>query len=169
MASTNENDSIIAENDDDEEVDDEEVDDEEVDNQEDDEEEEEEEESYLQSLTQEVVDLHDDIVQSYVTEPDTPQELCENQAAKKFIVQKVRKRLLDSFESHQQWVEDEELVAMVKKCKSTMSKSDELDAVTAMKRIIKNEQIIGELVEAAIEEAVDGDDDEEKEDDEDAP
>src|SRR5271156_2136140 len=119
MASTNENDSIIAENDDDEEVDDEEVDDEEVDNQEDDEEEEEEEEeSYLQSLTQEVVDLHDDIVQSYVTEPDTPQELCENQAAKKFIVQKVRKRLLDSFESGlKQWVEDEELVAMVKKCK----------------------------------------------------
>ena len=150
MASTNENDSIIAENDDDEEVDDEEQ---------------EEEETYLQSLTQEVVDSHEDIVQSYVIEPDTPQELCENQAAKKFIVQKVRKRLLDSFESHQQWVEDEELVAMVKKCKSTMSKNDELDAVTAMIRIIKNEQIIGELVEAAIEEAVDGNDDEEEDDD----
>src|SRR5271156_1064591 len=156
MASNNEDDSVIADNDDDDDVEEEVKDD--------DDEEEEEEESYLQSLTQEVVDLHDDIVQSYVTEPDTPQELCENQAAKKFIVQKVRKRLLDSFESHQQWVEDEELVAMVKKCKRTMSKNDELDAVTAMKRIIKNQEIIGELVEAAIEEAGDGDDDEEDDD-----
>ena len=121
MTSNNEDDSVIADNDEDivsEDDEEEEVDDEEEDDEE--EEDEEEEETYLQSLTQEVVDLHDDIVQSYVIEPDTPPELCENQAAKKFIVQKVRKKLLDSFESHQQWVEDEELVAMVKKWKREM-------------------------------------------------
>ena len=52
---------------------------------------------------------------------------------------------------------------MVKKCKREMSKNDELSALTAMKRIIKNEEKIGELVEAAIEEQVGTDDDDDGE------
>jgi len=54
---------------------------------------------------------------------------------------------------------DTDLIAMVKKCKREMSKNDDLNALTAMKRTIKNEEIIGELVEAAIEEQVEADDD----------
>ena len=127
----------------------------------------EEEETYLQSLMQEVVDLHEDIVNTYVVDPDTPQELSQNESTKKFLVQRVRKRLLDSFESQQQWAEDVELLAMVKKCKREMSKNDELSALTAMKRIIKNEEKIGELVEAAIEEQVGADDDDDGVDDDD--
>ena len=40
-----------------------------------------------------------------------------------------------------------------------MAKDDDLSALTVMKRIIKNETKIGELVEAAIEEQVEDDDD----------
>ena len=53
---------------------------------------------------------------------------------------------------------------MVKKYKRKMSKIDELSALTAMKRIIKNEEKIGELVEAAIEEQVGADDDDDEKD-----
>ena len=49
-----------------------------------------------------------------------------------------------------------------------MSKNDELSTLTAMKRIIKNEQIIGELVEAAIEERTEaGDNDDANDEDDD--
>ena len=48
-----------------------------------------------------------------------------------------------------------------------MSKNDELSSLTAMKRIIKNEQIIGELVETAIEERTEADEDEDGDDDKD--
>src|ERR1700729_1416567 len=77
---------------------------------EDDDEEEESEETYLESQIKEVIDMHEDIVNAYVMNPDTPQELSENESTKKFIVHKVRKRLLDSFESQQQWSEDELLI-----------------------------------------------------------
>ena len=108
--------------------------------------------------------MHEDIVNAYVMNPDTPQELSENESTKKFIVHKVRKRLLDSFESQQQWSEDELLIGMVKKCKKDMSKDADLNALTAMKRIIQNEEIIFELVESTIEEQF-ADDDVEDDDD----
>ena len=69
---------------------------------------------------------------------------------------------MDSFESQQQWAEEVEVFAMVKKYKREMLKNDELSALTAMKRIIKNEEKIGELVEAAIEEQVGADDDDDE-------
>src|SRR5271167_4995989 len=78
-----------------------------------------------QELVQEVVDLHEDIVNNYVVEPETPDELNHNESTKKFLVQKVRKRLLDSFQSQQQWTVDADLIAMVKKCKREMSKNDD--------------------------------------------
>src|SRR5271156_6730817 len=119
------------------------IDDEEVDEDDGDEgDETEEEETYLQALTNEVVDLHEDLVNNYVVEPQTPDEMSQNYSTKKFLVQKIRKRLLDSFESQQQWTEDDDLISMVKKCKREMSKNDELSTLTAMKRIIKNEQIM---------------------------
>src|ERR1700722_14539130 len=126
------------------EYDDKEIDDDDVDENSDEDDEEEEdddeiEETYLGSQIKEVIDMHEDIVNAYVMNPDTPQELSENESTKKFIVHKVRKRLLDSFESQQQWSEDELLIGMVKKCKKDMSKDADLNALTAMKRIIKNE------------------------------
>ena len=107
--------------------------------------------------------MHEDIVNNYVDDPQTPQELSENRSSKKFIVQKVRERLLESFESQQKWTNDEELVAMVKKCKWNLAKNEELDALTIMKRIIKKQSIIGELVEAAIEEQMEVDEDDDDE------
>ena len=66
---------------------------------EEDEEDEEEEETYLQSLTQEIVDLHEDIVNNYLDDPQTPKELSDNESTKIFLLQTVRDRLLESFES----------------------------------------------------------------------
>ena len=153
----NENGSIIDDDADDD------LNDEEVEDEEEEDDEEEEEETYLQSLVKEVVSLHEDIVNNYVDDPQTPQELSENRSTKKFIVQKVRERLLESFESQQKWTNDEELVAMVKKCKRDLAKNEELEPLSIMKRIIKQQSIIGELVEAAIEEQMEVDEDDDDE------
>ena len=80
------------------------------------------------------------------------------------MVEKVRKRLLKSYESQLQWSRNPEVLSMVKQCKKELAKDDDLSALTAMKRIIKNEAKIGELVEAAIEEQVEDDDGEEEND-----
>ena len=96
--------------------------------------------------------MHDDLMQSYNADLQTHQEMSENAATKKFLVQKVRDRLLESYECQQKWSDEEQLVTMLKKCKKELSKDDELDSLTVMKRIIKQEPSIGELVEAAIEE-----------------
>ena len=77
----NENGSIIDDDADDD------LNDEEVEDEEEEDDEEEEEETYLQSLVKEVVSLHEDIVNNYVDDPQTPQELSENRSTKKFIVQ----------------------------------------------------------------------------------
>jgi GTP-sensing pleiotropic transcriptional regulator CodY len=144
----------VSEEDDEDSVNDEEEDDDES----------EQDESFLQSLTQEVIDSNIDIVNKYVPDPNTPAEFNQNEITKKFMVEKVRKRLLESYESQLQWSEDPELLSMVKQCKKELAKDDNLSALTAMKRIIKNEAKIGELVEAAIEEQVEDDDDDDDDD-----
>ena len=120
----------------------------------------EQDEPLLNSLTQEVIDSNIDIVNKYVPDPDKPEEFNQNESTKKFLVEKVRKRLLESFESQLQWTEDPELVSMVKKCKRELAKDDDLNVLTAMKRIIQNEPKIVELVESAIEEQADNDEEE---------
>jgi hypothetical protein len=124
----------------------------------DDDETDEEDLSYIETLTQEILESHDDLVQSYNVDPQTPQEMSENAATKKFLVQKVRDKLLESYECQLRWTDEEQLAAMLKKCKRELSKDDELDALTVMKRIIKQEPSIKEIVEAAIEEQMDVDD-----------
>jgi hypothetical protein len=147
----------VSEEDDEDSVNDEEEDDDES----------EQDESFLQSLTQEVIDSNIDIVNKYVPDPNTPAEFNQNEITKKFMVEKVRKRLLESYESQLQWSEDPELLSMVKQCKKELAKDDNLSALTAMRRIIKNEAKIGELVEEAIEEQVNNDDDDDDDDDDD--
>src|ERR1700721_1192916 len=124
----------------------------------------EQDESFLQSLTQEVIDSNIDIVNKYVPDP-TPDEFNKNEITKKFMVEKVHKRILESYESQLQWSEDPELLSMVKQCKKELAKDDNLSALTAMKRIIRNEAKIGELVEAVIEEQLEDDDDDDDDDD----
>ena len=68
----------------------------------------EQDESFLQSLTQEVIESNIDIVNRYVPDPNT--QFNQNEITKKFMVEMVRKRLLESYESQLQWSEDPELV-----------------------------------------------------------
>src|SRR3981189_3546640 len=79
---------------------------------------------------------------------------------RKFLVQKVRDKLLESFESQLKWIEDADIVAMMKKWKRVTS-NDELEASTAMKRIIKDNALINEAVEQHLEEMMESEDDEE--------
>ena len=130
-------------------------------------EEESEEETYIETVTREVVSEYEDKIEDYVNDPETPEETSKNESIKKFLVQKVRNKLLDSFEEQLKWIEDTDLVAMMKKWKKVTAKDDELDGSTAMKRIIKENANITEAVEQHLEdmmEDVEGADDEAEDD-----
>src|SRR5258708_25665533 len=105
-----------------------------------------EEETYIETITREVISEHEDRIADYVNDPDTPEEMAKNESIKKFLVQKVRSKLLDSFEDQLKWIEDADLVAMMKKWKKVTAKDDDLDASTAMKRIIKENVTVTEAV-----------------------
>ena len=113
--------------------------------------EESEEETYIETQTREVVSEHEETVEDYVDDPETPEALTKNESIKKFLVQKVRNKLLDSFEDQLQWLDDADLVAMVRKWKKLTAK-DGIDDSAAMKRIIKENPIIVEVVEQQHEE-----------------
>ena len=126
-----------------------------------------EEETYIEAVTREVVSEYEDKIEDYVNDPETPEETAKNESIKKFLVQKVRNKLLDSFEEQLKWIEDADLVAMMKKWKKVTAKDDELDGSTAMKRIIKENVNITEAVEQHLEDMMEDveDADDEAEDD----
>lgn len=109
------------------------------------------EETYIESLTRQVAEENADSISAYVVDPESPDEVLTNEAIKKFLVIEVRKRLLESFEDQLQWIEDADLAAMIKKWKKVTSKED-VDSSTAMKRIIKENINIAEVVEQHLEE-----------------
>ena|SRR3981189_2080073 len=123
-------------------------------------EEESQEETYIETLTREVASEQEDRIVEYAEDPETPEELSKNDSIRKFLLQKVRDKLLESFESQLKWIEDADLVAMMKKWKRVTS-NDELEASTAMKRIIKDNALINEAVEQHLEEMMESEDDEE--------
>src|SRR5271155_3623618 len=126
-----------------------------------DDEEESQEDTYIEILTQKVVSEQQERIGEYVDDPQTPEELSKNRSIKKFLLQMVHNKLLDSFESQLKWVEDADLVAMVKKWKRVTSSDEEVDATTAMKRIIKDSDVISEVVEQHLEELLESADEEE--------
>jgi hypothetical protein len=115
--------------------------------------EESQEETCIETVVDEVLTEHEDEILDYVIDPKTPEEMVKSEAIKKFAIRDTRKRLLDSYEEHRKWLEDEDLVTMDKKCKKMIAK-DELDPSTAMKRIIKENFIIAETVEQHLEDMV---------------
>jgi hypothetical protein len=116
--------------------------------------EESEDDTYIETLTEEVIAEHEDRIADYVDDPSTPEEQAVNESIKKFIVQKVRNRLLDSFEDQLKWINDADLVDMLKKWKKVTAKDEDLDPSTAMKRIIKENGVIVEAVEQHLEDMV---------------
>jgi hypothetical protein len=127
------------------------------------EESEEEDDTFIETLVQEVISANEDRIADYVDDPDTPEEQAVNESIKKFLIQKVRKRLLDSFEDQLKWIEDADLVTMMKKWKKVTAKDEDLDPSTAMKRIIKENGVIVEAVEQHLEDMVQEDEAEDEE------
>jgi hypothetical protein len=127
--------------------------------------EESQEETYIETLTLEVLKENEDTIVAYVDDPQTPDEMAKNESIKKFMVQKVRTKLLESFEDQLHWVQDTDLIAMMKRWKKVTAKDEDLDPSTAMKRIIKENATIVETVEQQLEEMLEEDDEDDDEED----
>src|SRR5271156_4545791 len=76
-----------------------------------------EEETYIETLSREVITDHKDSIDDYTDDPETPDETARNESIRTFVVQKVRSRLLESFESQRKWLDDANLTSMVQKWK----------------------------------------------------
>ena len=116
-------------------------------------EEESQEETCIETVVDEVLTEHEEQIVDYVSDPKTTEEMVISEAIKKFAIHDARERLLDSYEEHRKWIDDEDLAAIDKKCKKMIAK-DELDPSTDMKRIIKENFIIAEIVEQHLEDMV---------------
>ena len=128
----------------------------------DDEEDDDEEVSYLETITGEVLEAHVEALNSYVSDPTSPEELTENETIKKFIALKVCEKIMESFESRQQWDDDDQLKKLFQACKRAMKKDSDLDAEDAMKQVLRKTTIIDEVIEKILE-VVDDDETEDEE------
>jgi len=113
--------------------------------------------SLIETLTQKVLAQNEDILVDYVDHLQTPDEMAKNESIKQFLLQKVNTKLLHSFEGQLHWMEDTDLVAMMKLWKKVTAKDEDLDPSTAMKRIIKENASILEAVEQHLEELEESD------------
>jgi hypothetical protein len=120
--------------------------------------EESDEETHIETLVREAVTENEDRIADYVDDPETPEETARNESIKKFLVQKVRNKLLDSFEEQLKWIEDADLVAMMKKWKKMTAKDEDIDPATAMKRVIKENATIAEAAEQLLEDMMEEED-----------
>jgi hypothetical protein len=127
--------------------------------------EESEDDTYIETLTEKVISELEDKIADYTNDPETPEEQASNDSIKKFIVQKVRNRLLNSFEDQFKWLDDADLISMLKKWKKVMAKGDDLDPSTAMTRIIKENNVIMETVEQQLNDMMETEEDEDGEED----
>ena len=127
--------------------------------------EESEDKTYIETLTEKVISELEDKIADYTNDPETPEEQASNDSIKKFIVQKVRNRLLNSFEDQFKRIDDSDLISMLKKWKKVMAKGDDLDPSTAMTRIIKENNVIMETVKQQLNDMMETDEDEDGEED----
>src|SRR5277367_6189794 len=128
------------------------------------EEDDDEEESPLESMIKAVMAEFQDILKNYVSDPQSPEDVSENDAIKKFIKLKVRVKVMESFECRQQWEDDEKLKKLFQAAKNEMKKDPDLQPMDAMKHTLRKNKDITDLIEKIVEEELEYDDEEEEED-----
>ena len=66
-----------------------------------DEDDEEEEESPIETIVKEIMEKYHVILDNYVSDPNSPEDVSQNDSIKKFVKLKVRAKLMESFECMQ--------------------------------------------------------------------
>ena len=127
--------------------------------------EDEEEESYIESIVRAIMDKFSEDLSTYVVNPSSPNDVTQNESVKKFIKLKVRDKVLESFECRQVWENDEELRKLFKACKRAMIKDPDIEALDAMKHVLRKNNAIEDMIERMLdEEMAEEEDDEDMED-----
>src|SRR5277367_350702 len=143
-------------------VTDDDVTEDELDEEEDDDEEE-EEESPLKTIVKAIMQEYKQTLNNYVADPNSPEDVSENEAIKKFIKLKVRAKIMQSFESRQQWDNDAQLTKLFSAHKHAMKKDPCREVVDAMRHVLRRDDGIADLIERIIDEEI-GDNEEDDED-----
>jgi uncharacterized protein (DUF4415 family) len=130
------------------------------------EEEDEEEESYLENTARDVMSESREDVNTYVVKPTNTEEVTQNESVKKLVKLKLQDKILESFECMIKWEEDEGLQKLFKACKRAMNKDPDLEAMDAMRHVIRKNNDIEDMIEHMLDEEIveEGEDDEVEED-----
>src|SRR5277367_5898111 len=157
MSNKHKNDDVIDDDVTEDETDEEEDVEEEEDGDED------EDESPLETIVKSILEEYKETLNNYVADPNSPEDVSENDAIKKFIKLKVRAKIMQSFESRQQWDNDAKLIEFFVAHRLAMKKDPNLEAMDAMKQVLRRDNGIADLIERIIDEEIDDDEDEEME------
>src|SRR5277367_4218021 len=82
----------------------------------------EDEESPLESIVKAIMEEYRDILNNYVSDSSSPEDVIETDAIKKFIKLKVRAKIMESFECRQQWEDDKKLKKLFQAAKNEIKK-----------------------------------------------
>ena len=126
---------------------------------------EEEEDSPLETIVKTIMEEHHDILNNYASDPRSPEDVSENDAIKKFIKLKVRAKVMESFKCRQQWEDDKKLKKLFYAAKHAMKNDPDLEALDAVKHVLRKGNDITDLIERIIEEELENDDEEEEAED----
>jgi uncharacterized protein (DUF4415 family) len=121
----------------------------------------EEEESYVKSIVRDIMEEFGEDIKTYVVKPHSPDQVTQNEAVKKLVMLKVQDKVLESFECKQVWEDDEELQKLFQACKRAMKKDPDLEALDAMRHVLRKSNGIEDLIDRMLEEE---NNDEEEED-----
>ena len=163
MHGINGEDSDKTSTDDDEDMEDDSVDEEAVDSghgDTEDEDEEEDEEGYVECVIKDIFDKHEGVLQDHVPDPDTLDEYSKNKTVEDFLRDKIISKFADDFHTLVSWNSLDVTQRWARQARKHMAE-DNINAVSAMKRVLYRDQIIKELI---IEELNDSENEDEDED-----
>ena len=116
-----------------------------------------EEDTSIESTINEVFDEYENVVQEHVQEPESLAEYSKNGTIASFLRDKLINKFAEDFKTVSSWNELDVTRKWSRLAQKRMA-IDDVDAMTAMKRVLLRDEIIKEWVEENLSEETDDDD-----------
>ena len=107
--------------------------------------EEEEGDDYVEHAIKDVFDEHEEAIQDHVLDPDNLDEFSKNKTIVDFLRDKLISKFADDFHTLVSWNSLDVTQKWARQARKRMAE-DDIDAVTAMKRVLYHDQIIKEWI-----------------------
>jgi hypothetical protein len=118
---------------------------------------------YIQNVINDIFDEYDNVVQGHVPEPQTLEEYNKNNSIEKFLRDKLITQFAEDFNITNSW-NDLNVTAKWSKLAQKRMAEDEVDGLTAIKRILRKDAIIEEWISEELDDMHNKEDDDSEDD-----